>query len=175
MLLTLLYILGSTAGILSSGGDWYRNIKDYSKINSCYYFPAGTNSVFDFYCGMTTDEFLTYRANNQQESVVIYTMDNIKSIVALSYAFIVISTLMQLFIPSYHKLNIFLVSLEMSFSVSSIFYIIHGFSLLLDVDIKKNSFNLQYGFYAQCTLVVLSIIIIFLKMKEYLVYINSKK
>lgn len=175
MLFTFFTAVISTLGLLSIGGDWYLIKTSWLKINNCYYFPAGTNNLFDYFCGMSTNEFLTYRANQVQESVFIHTINEARSFTILTYAALIVCFFLDFLVPQYQTFFILCNSLALAGSSTTLFYFLYGFNLVEDVEFKENINFIQIGFLSTCLTIAACMISLFYKIETLLIKWNFKK
>lgn len=165
MLVHIIYFITSTCALLGVGGDWYLSKVDMIYINSCYIFPSGTFNLWDSFCGLSAEEFLSYRSNFIQENVFIFTVEQCRLFTALAYGFAAAAMLAQFFIPNFYKTHVALLNLCCTSSITAVIFFLYGTNLLENKELKDNIYNVQFGFISECFVIALSFILGFYKIK----------
>lgn len=165
MFLLIIYTFTCYCALLGVGGDWYMSKTDFIKINSCYVFPAGTFNLWDSFCGLSTDEFLRFRSNLIQENVFVHTVNEMRLFTAITYGLTIFAVFCQFFIPNYSKLHILVLNACCASAITAVYYFLYGINLIENKGLKDNLYNIQYGFVAECAVIIITFIIFFYKIK----------
>jgi hypothetical protein len=173
MLVTFLFIVNSLLGLIATSGEWYYNKYDMVLIDGCYNFPSGSFNLFDYYCGMTSSEFAIQRANRIQENVFVYTVERIRIFVIFGYGLMTFMTLMQFIIPTFFKTMLMMLTIINTCAITTVYYYVYGLGLMEDVELSRNISILSIGFFCECFMIILSMILIWLKMDGYLLILNK--